>query len=144
MNTTRYVFPTSQFVRYRFPTHTNDLVLDRAEATTSEVFIVVLEPGEAPPRHVHHDTEQIFYILSGAGVLRIGEPEQEFPVQPGDIVRIPPSLWHSIRCDGAETLRYVSVDCFVSGRPAAEPTWDSHVRTVCVEQGWEFDTVKLG
>lgn len=143
MNATRYVFPTSQFVRYRFPTHVNDLVLDRADAATSEVFIVVLEPGEAPPLHVHHDTEQIFYILEGRGALRVGDPAEHYSVQPGDVVRIPPSTWHSIRCDGDQTLRYLSVDCFLSGRPEAEPTWDSHVRVVCAGQGWDFDQVKL-
>jgi quercetin dioxygenase-like cupin family protein len=61
-NQTRYVFSTAQTVRYRFPTHVNDLVMDRAEAETSEAFLVVLEPGEAPPLHVHDDTEQVFYV----------------------------------------------------------------------------------
>jgi len=51
----KYVFDTSNTKRYKFPTHINDLVMDRAEATTSEVFIVVLEPGQAPPLHKHED-----------------------------------------------------------------------------------------
>jgi len=45
----KYVFSTTQTRRYRFPTHTNKLVMDRAEAIASEVFIVELDPGEAPP-----------------------------------------------------------------------------------------------
>ena len=48
----RFVFSTAEVKRYRFPTHINDLVVDRADAQTSEVFVVVLEPGEAPPRVV--------------------------------------------------------------------------------------------
>ena len=68
----RYVFSTDQTIRYRFSTHINDLVMDRAEAETSEVFIVVLSPGEAPPLHVHHDTEQIFFVMEGNGLLQIG------------------------------------------------------------------------
>ena len=72
---TQYVF--NEPLRYRFPTHVNDLVMDRVEAETSEVFIVVLEPGEAPPLHVHDDTEQIFYIMEGRGLLQIGDsPER--------------------------------------------------------------------
>jgi len=59
---TQYVFETKNLKRYRFPTHTNDLVMDRSLAKTSEVIIVVLEPGEAPPLHKHDDTEQIFYL----------------------------------------------------------------------------------
>ena len=75
---TRYVFSTADTIRYRYPTHVNDLVLDRTEAATTEVFIVVLEPGEAPPLHQHDDAEQIFYIMEGSGTLTIGDPAQQF------------------------------------------------------------------
>jgi quercetin dioxygenase-like cupin family protein len=121
----------------------NDLVLDRAEATTTEVFIVVLDPGEAPPLHQHDDTEQIFYIMEGGGTLTIGDPAQHFSVQPGDVVRIPPHTLHSIKCDGSTMLRYLSVDAFVGYKPEAEPTWDSHVQTLCDRFGWDFSQVKL-
>jgi quercetin dioxygenase-like cupin family protein len=77
---TRYVFSTADTIRYRYPTHVNDLVLDRTEATTTEVFIVVLEPGEAPPLHQHDDAEQIFYIMEGSGMLTIGDPAQQFAI----------------------------------------------------------------
>ena len=64
---TRYVFSTADTIRYRYPTHVNDLVIDRVEAATTEVFVVVLEPGEAPPLHRHDDAAQIFYVLDGTG-----------------------------------------------------------------------------
>jgi len=136
----KYVFHTSETIRYRFPTHINDLVMDRADATTSEVFIVVLEPGGAPPLHKHDDTEQIFYILEGKGTLVIGQDGRTFRVNPGDVVRIPPREWHKIIAD--DVMRYLSIDCFVGGKPAAEPTWESHVKVLCKEQGWDFSKVK--
>jgi mannose-6-phosphate isomerase-like protein (cupin superfamily) len=137
----QFIFPTSQVKRYRFPTHSNDLVVDRADASTSEVFLVVLEPGEAPPLHQHHDTEQIFYILEGDGILRIGAGQQEYAVHPTDVVRIPPATLHSIKCSGENPLRYLAIDCFVAGRPKDEPTWDSHARVMCREQGWDYQQV---
>ena len=140
---TRYVFSTANTIRYRYPTHVNDLVLDRTEAATTEVFIVVLEPGEAPPLHHHDDAEQIFYIMEGSGTLTIGDPAQQFEVKPGDVVRIPPHALHSIQCAASTTLRYLSVDAFVGEKPAAEPTWDSHVQTLCARFGWDFNQVKL-
>jgi quercetin dioxygenase-like cupin family protein len=140
---TRYVFSTTDTIRYRYPTHVNELVLDRVEAATTEVFIVVLEPGEAPPLHQHDDVEQIFYIMAGAGTLTIGEPAQHFSVNPGDVVRILPHTLHSIKCEGVATLRYLSVDAFVGEKPAAEPTWDSHVQKLCDRFGWDFQQVKL-
>ncbi len=138
---TRYVFPTTNLKRYSFPTHTNDLVLDRADAETAEVIIVVLKPGESPPLHKHDDTEQIFYVMEGRGTLTIGKEGNTFPVRTGDVVRIPPSTWHRIRAEGPQTMRYLGVDSFVGGRPKAEPTWDSHVRVMCKENGWDFDEV---
>jgi mannose-6-phosphate isomerase-like protein (cupin superfamily) len=139
----KYVFSTDQTTRYRFPTHANLLVMDRAEATASESFITVMEPGEAPPLHVHHDTEQVFFVLSGRGRLIIGEDERDQgPIAPGDLVRIPPGTWHKVPCVGDEPLRYLVVDVFPGGRPTAEPTWESHVRVVCEGNGWDFDAVK--
>jgi mannose-6-phosphate isomerase-like protein (cupin superfamily) len=139
----KYVFPTRDLSRYRFPTHINDLVMDRSEASLSEVFIVLIEPGKAPPLHVHHDTEQIFYLLEGSGVLTIGKDEpRNLPVANGDIVRIPVGEWHSIEANEGTVLKYLAIDCFVSIRNEEEPTWDAHVRVLCKEQGWDYDTVK--
>ena len=137
-----YVFPTNQLQRYRFPTHINDLVMDRSRALASEVFIVVIRPGGAPPLHQHDDTEQIFYILEGRGRLEIGGESEDFPVEPGDVVRIPPATLHTIHCLGTIDLRYLAIDCFPGSRPDAEPTWDSHVQAVCREQGWDYDEVR--
>ncbi len=139
----KYVFSTRQTTRYRFPTHANLLVMDRAEATASESFISVMEPGEAPPLHVHHDTEQVFFVLSGRGRLLIGPDEHdEGPLEPGDLVRVPPGTLHRVPCVGDEPLRYLVVDVFPGGRPAHEPTWESHVKVVCEGNGWSFDDVK--
>lgn len=137
----RYVFSTKQTTRYRFPTHVNDLVMDRSEATSSEVFIVELGPGEAPPLHQHDDTEQVFYVLSGHGCLEIGTDGEEVLVNPGDVVRIPPLTLHRIHCLGDSILRYLAVDCFPAGRPDAEPTWDDHVKGICQQQGWDYDQI---
>lgn len=139
-----YVFSTQKTKRYRFPTHVNELVLDRSEAAASEVFIVELAPGEAPPPHRHDDMEQIFYILSGQGRLEIGPAGEPHPVRPGDVVRIPPATLHRIHCLGNTPLRYLAVDCFPAGRPEAEPTWDAHIKMVCAELGWDYDQIVAG
>jgi len=139
----RYVFSTTNTTRYRFPTHVNDLVLDRSEATVTEVFIVVLDPGEAPPLHRHPDTEQIFYMLEGEAELRIGaDTAERFRVKPGDVVRIPPDTLHMIVNDGATPVRYLSIDAFPGHRPLDEPTWDDHVRGNCAANGWDYDSVR--
>ncbi len=142
---TRYVFDSKDVVRYRFPTHTNDLIMDRADASAAEAFFVILEPGEAPPIHVHPDAEQLFFVLEGAGELGIGpDATERYPLKPGDFVRTPPGTPHSVRCPGPERFVYLSIDCFVAGPDPAEPTWDRHVQAMCELNGWDFDAVKLG
>lgn len=69
----KYVFSTGHTTRYAFPTHVNDLVMDRSEAVFSEAFMVIIEPGMAPPLHKHDDTEHVFYKLEGRGTLQIGQ-----------------------------------------------------------------------
>jgi mannose-6-phosphate isomerase-like protein (cupin superfamily) len=136
----RNVFPTKKLKRYEFPTHTNDLIYDRSAAECSEAFFVVLRPGQAPPRHKHDDTEQVFYILEGRGALTIGARDSRRSVKPGDVVLVPPGTWHSIRAVGGP-MRYLAVDCFSGQRPKLEPTWDAHVRAMCRERGWSYREV---
>ena len=137
-----YVFSTKNLQRYKFPTHINDLVMDRSEARFSEVFVVIIEPDKAPPLHKHDDTEQIFYVIGGTGTLQIGkEQERKMQVSTGDLVRIPVGAWHSIKADQGDTIKYIAVDCFGSIRNQDEPTWDSHVRVLCKEQGWDYENV---
>jgi mannose-6-phosphate isomerase-like protein (cupin superfamily) len=137
----QFVFGTTNLKRYEFPTHINDLVVDRAAASCSEVFVVVVHPGKAPPWHKHDDTEQIFFVMEGKGTLTIGADKRRFPVVPGDIVRVPVATFHSIRAEGSADLKYLCVDCFGGGRAPDEPTWEDHVKALCRGQGWDYATV---
>jgi mannose-6-phosphate isomerase-like protein (cupin superfamily) len=109
----KYIFSTEKSKRYMFPTHINELVMDRNEAAFSETFIVIIEPGKAPPLHKHDDTEQIFYIMEGRGTLLTGDTmPEESEIKPGDVVRIPVATWHTIKADRGMRIRYLTVDCF--------------------------------
>jgi mannose-6-phosphate isomerase-like protein (cupin superfamily) len=147
---TKYVFDARDAIRYRFPTHTNDLILDRKDATSAEAFFVILEPGETVPLHVHSDAEQVFFILEGAGEMGVSASglqtglTEYHPLKVGDFVRTPPATAHSVRNTGATRLVYLSIDCFVAGADPAEPSWDSHVRQMCIDHGWDFDEVRRG
>jgi quercetin dioxygenase-like cupin family protein len=143
MNEKKYVFSTSDTIRYRFPTHTNELVMDRSESEASESFVVVLEPGESPPIHRHEDYEQLYYVLQGTGRLEINnQGEHFFAIKPGDFIRIPANTYHCVKCTGEEPVRYLSIDCFIGNKSRKEQTWDNHVQAMCVENNWDFDEVK--
>ena len=58
-----------------------------------------LPAGGATQRHHHKLSEEIYFILEGAGEMEIdGESRR---VVPGDGVLIPPGAWHTIRAETA-------------------------------------------
>ncbi len=145
MTKRRIVYDPKQAKRYRFPTHINDLVIDRRDTECSEVFVVVLAPEEKPPLHVHKDMEQIFYILQGIGMLSLGKRgERKFPVRKGQVVYIPRAIHHSVKNEGAGVMKYLTVDVFTKGIPKKEPTWDVHVNAACRHFGWDARKVSKG
>ncbi len=64
-----------------------------------------LAPGLATTPHHHPLTEEIYYILVGTAMMRIGEELR--PVGPGDAIAIPPGSLHQITNTGAEELRFL-------------------------------------
>lgn len=124
--------------RYTFATHINDMLLPREKAEVMEAFSVIIEPGKFTHSHVHTDTEQLYYVISGKGrgvFTGPGGGHEEVEMLPGDVLHVPRNTEHQIFCTGkAEPLVYLCVDGFPLGKPADEPTWDDHYRTVIRQQ----------
>jgi uncharacterized cupin superfamily protein len=76
------------------------------------VNIYDLPPGKSNfPYHYHSASEEIFYIISGQGVLRT--PEGEKKVKAGDVIIFPPSEKgaHKLtNTSDTELLQYLDVD----------------------------------
>jgi mannose-6-phosphate isomerase-like protein (cupin superfamily) len=64
-----------------------------------------LPPGGSTTPHRHIETEEIYYVLEGRGLMRVGEEAAE--LGPGDAVAIPPGQSHTITNTGAETLKFL-------------------------------------
>jgi mannose-6-phosphate isomerase-like protein (cupin superfamily) len=64
-----------------------------------------LAPGQATRRHYHGETEEIYFVLEGAGEIELDGDRGQ--VSPGDAVPIPPRAWHQIRNAGSEPLRFL-------------------------------------
>ena len=62
-----------------------------------------LEPGQVTERHYHRRSEEIYFVLEGAGVLELNG--ESVDVHAGDAVLIPPGAWHQIRA--LESLRFL-------------------------------------
>jgi mannose-6-phosphate isomerase-like protein (cupin superfamily) len=59
--------------------------------------------GGATTEHYHARTEEIYFILSGTGRMRVEGEER--PVKPGDAIAIPPGHRHKLWNTGPEPLR---------------------------------------
>lgn len=62
-----------------------------------------LPPGGATVLHYHVQAEEIYFILSGSGSMRVGAETQQ--IGPGDAIAIPRGVLHQLVNTGAEPLR---------------------------------------
>ena len=86
------------------------------------------------PFHWHALEDEVFYILSGRGLLRYGETTR--PIGPGDCISCPAGLQiaHQIGNDGDEDLVYLAMGPYepdeVCGYPDSGKVMVRHTRTV--------------
>jgi len=74
--------------------------------------VVLLEPGKGHTRHNHPGSEEILYVVSGEGKQMVdvdGECWQ--PIVAGDLVHIPPDIFHATINTGWEPLKMIAVYC---------------------------------
>ena len=64
-----------------------------------------LSPGSGTTPHHHVKTEEIYYILTGQGLMQLGHQTRE--VGPGDAVAIPPGTLHKITNTGTSILKFL-------------------------------------
>src|SRR5262245_38422410 len=62
-------------------------------------------PGMATTPHYHPQTEEIYYILEGAGRMTIDGQTRD--VLPGDAIAISPGAVHTIANSGATLLKFL-------------------------------------
>ncbi|GEN07666.1 hypothetical protein MFU01_27030 [Myxococcus fulvus] len=94
--------------------------------------LMELAPGKhAFPLHFHLANEEAYLILSGTGLLRLGD--STLPVKAGDYVALPPGAQsaHQLLNDGTETLRYLAFSTMVEPDVMVYP--DS--KKLCVTAG---------
>ncbi len=73
--------------------------------------LYVLEPGmRGSPFHSHRVNEEMFYVVAGAGEVRVGA--ERFPIRAGDVIACPPGgpeTAHQIINTSNAELRYLAV-----------------------------------
>ena len=60
--------------------------------------MVIVEPGGiCEPGHEHDEQEEIFFCLSGRGLVIVGENREEWQITQYDAVFFPPHTYHNLR-----------------------------------------------
>ncbi|MDN5276196.1 MAG: hypothetical protein PWR01_161 [Clostridiales bacterium] len=83
-------------------------VKDRDKAVLRDTYFLI-DPEESPSRRLKmgytiiyptgtttghsHDEEEVYYVISGEGVMVVGE--DEFPIKAGDALYVPPREFHT-------------------------------------------------
>jgi mannose-6-phosphate isomerase-like protein (cupin superfamily) len=84
-------------------------LIDRTTAPVTQCSLAeeTLPPGKTVTPHHHEVLEEIYYILSGSGVMTIGEEAQA--VSAGDAIYIPKHHLHSLTNTGADEMKLLLV-----------------------------------
>ncbi len=88
---------------------------DTVSGIVSSLGYSVFKPGTELSM-VSHDTEEVAYVVSGAGEIRTGQGSVH--VKEGEAIHIPARLWHAVANTGEENLVMV----FGFPYPAYPPT----------------------
>jgi mannose-6-phosphate isomerase-like protein (cupin superfamily) len=85
---------------------------------------VTVPPGGNVGLHVHSRTEEIYFIISGRGRMRVGDEERE--VGRGDLILTPLHTAHAFHVLGDEPATFIVMEmlppAITSALPAHSPT----------------------
>jgi len=92
---------------------------EREGSRNVSVAEAVLQPGQSTRPHLHRESDEVYYVLSGKGVVTL--EANSLTIEPGSCLLIPARRVHSVRCVGSEPLTILCL--------CAPPY--THEQTVC-------------
>lgn len=72
---------------------------------------MLLPPGSEGPLHVHHDVEEVFFVIKGKITALVQEEENgkvyEIPLDTRDCISTPPGIYRGVRNDSDEEALFL-------------------------------------
>lgn len=88
--------------------NTYEVLLDAREGISSVGAFISMDPaGSGPPRHIHHDADESFFVLSGEVEFWVGG--ETIFAQAGSMMTVPRGTEHCFRVIGADPARMLTV-----------------------------------
>jgi len=69
--------------------------------------VSIVDPDSSSSPHAHADMEEIFYVISGHGKIRVGDEEES--IEPGSCIYIPGGHIHQLLNPKKEPLKVLAV-----------------------------------
>lgn len=85
----------------------NGIDLSKETDNIAAVYDTSLPEGQNIPLHFHPDFEELYYILSGYGIMTIADEKKE--ISRNDVIYIPKTLPHSLQNSGNVPLRFITL-----------------------------------
>jgi mannose-6-phosphate isomerase-like protein (cupin superfamily) len=104
------------------------VLLDRSETELTEIGWNCWRPKLDGPPHKHNDKDQVFYINSGEGIVRLGQ--FKYNVKPGNAVYVPAGIEHQTITTGDEPLCYILFNIFNTKDKEGHTTFADHIEKV--------------
>ena len=79
-------------------------LIDRTTSGVTQCSLAeeMLPPGCAVTPHHHREIEEIYYVVSGRGLMTVGDETRE--VEAGDAVYVPRGHWHTLENTGNQPI----------------------------------------
>jgi mannose-6-phosphate isomerase-like protein (cupin superfamily) len=77
-------------------------IVTGGEGGVANVHVVKVTKGTP---HVHDGYDEVYYVLSGAGTITLGE--HTYPLRPGTVAVIPAGLPHSLVANDEDALEFI-------------------------------------
>ncbi len=114
------------------------VLVDRSETELTEVGLNEWRAGLEGPPHLHAAKDQIFYIVSGEGVVSAGS--QNYWVSPGNLVYIPAGILHKTEVKSEIPLGYMLFNVFSSPDKEGHASFADHIKQVKEIRRTQADT----
>jgi len=114
------------------------VLIDRSETELTEVALNEWRTGLNGPPHRHGQKEQIFFVVSGAGEITVGD--ETFDGNPQDLFYVPSGVTHQTNSTGEEPLRYLLFNAFTNFEKEGHASFAEHIAKVKETRRKQADT----
>jgi len=114
------------------------VLVDRSETELTEIGLNEWRAGLEGPPHQHAAKDQIFYIVSGDGVVSAGS--NKYQVSPGSLVYLPAGILHKTEVKSEIPLGYILFNVFSSSDKEGHASFADHIKEVKEVRRSQADT----